>query len=657
MKAYPHLFSPIKIGKHLFRNRLVMAPLTSDNCIVDNRPSDQGIAFYAARARGGFAQVTVGEADVDWEYANRCDAFNDISNPHPRYWHSGAYHELTMSIKEHGAVASMEINHSGAANHPMNIPGHKNPIGPTGYVREDGITVDEMDEAMMNEVADHYANAAAYLKVVGFDMVMLHGGHGWLLGQFLSPFSNKRTDGYGGSRKNRARFPLMVIDRVRKAVGPDFLIEYRLSGEELIEGGLTIEDTVEFAKEIENKVDIIHVSVGIYHLHVESNTFSSMYAPHGCNVDYAAAIKRAVSTPVTVVGGINSPEMAEQIIAEGKADFVALGRQALADPEFPIKAQTGRADEIAPCLRCGCFDPMIPKEGEVPPPHTFQCTVNPVCSKEYRMQQEPAATSKRNVLVVGGGPGGMVAAITAAERGHSVTLIEKSFSLGGFLKFADADTYKEDLRRYKNSLIARIRKLPVCVEVGMEADAAFIEREDPDAVIVAVGAQPIVPKIPGIDGPNVIYAVNTYWEPEKIGSKVVMIGGGLVGCETALHLAAQGKSVTVVEMLDGLAADSTGSHRIALEAMMKEHGLQTRTETKCIEIVANGVRVLGKDGAEELIEADTVVYAVGMKASADQALTLANAAPRQYFMIGDCLNPRKVKQAVHEGFHAAMDIR
>jgi NADPH-dependent 2,4-dienoyl-CoA reductase/sulfur reductase-like enzyme len=382
-----------------------------------------------------------------------------------------------------------------------------------------------------------------------------------------------------------------------------------------------------------------------------------MYAPHGCNVEYAAAIKRAVSTPVTVVGGINSPEMAEQIIAEGKADFVALGRQALADPEFPIKAQTGRADEIAPCLRCGCFDPMIPKEGEVPPPHTFQCTVNPVCSKEYRMQQEPPAMSKKKVLVVGGGPGGMVAAITAAERGHYVTLVEKSDSLGGFLKFTDSDTYKDDLRRYKNSLIARISKLPIDVEFGLEADAAFIERENPDAVVVAVGAQPMVPKIPGIDGPNVLYAVNTYWEPEKVGRKVVMIGGGLVGCETALHLAALGKSVTVVEMLDQLAADSTGSHRIALEAMMKEHGLPARMKTKCVEIVSKGVRVLNENGAEEVIEADTVVYAVGMKASSDQAFVLSNAAPRQYFMVGDCLSPRKVKQAVHEGFHAAMDIR
>jgi len=655
MKEYPNLFSPIKIGKIIFKNRLVAAPLTSDNCIVDNRPSDQGIAFYETRARGGFAQVTVGEAAVDWEYANRTDAFNNISDPNPKYWHSGAFYELTMAIKRHGAVASMEMSHSGAANHPKNIIGHKNPIGPTGYVREDGITVDEMDEAMMNRVADNFARTAKYLKLVGFDMCMVHGGHGWLLGQFLSPLTNKRTDKYGGSRENRARFPIMVIDRIREAVGPDFLIEYRLSGEEVIEGGITIDDTVDFAKRIEKKVDIIHVSVGIYHLHVESRTFSSMYHPHGCNVDFAEAVKKAVSTPVAVVGGINDPVMAERIIAEGKADFVALGRQALADPDFPNKAMTGRTDEIAPCLRCGCFSPMPQIEGEITPPHTFQCTVNPVNSKEFRMSLSPAVKSAKKVMVVGGGPGGMYAAITAAERGHRVILVEKTDSLGGLLKFTDTDTYKDDLRRYKNSLIKRISKLKIDVRLSTEATPELVEKEAPDALIVGVGSQPIVPKIPGISGPNVMHALDTYWNPEKVGKKVVMIGGGLVGCETGLHLAALGKAVTLVEMMDKLAVDATESHRIALFEMM-DKVVKSHTGMRCIEITPNGIKVIDKDGSEKFIEADTIVYAVGMKAHSDNAFRLCEAASKQYFLIGDCVSPRKVKAAVHEGYHAAMDI-
>jgi 2,4-dienoyl-CoA reductase-like NADH-dependent reductase (Old Yellow Enzyme family)/thioredoxin reductase len=655
MKAYPNLFSPIKVGSIIFKNRLLMAPLTSDNCIVDNRPSDQGIAFYGTRARGGFAQVTVSEADVDWEYACRSDAFNNISDPNPKYWHSGAFHELTMAIKEHGAVASMEINHTGAANHPKNIPGRKNPIGPSGYVREDGITVDEMDQEMMDRVADNFAKAAKYLKLVGFDMCMVHGGHGWLLGQFLSPLTNKRTDEYGDSRQNRARFPIMVIDRIRDAVGKDFLIEYRVSGEELVDGGLTIDDVVAFAKLIEEKVDIIHLSVGIYHLHVESRTFSSMYHPHGCNVHLAEAVKKAVSTPVAVVGGINDPAMAEQIIAEKKADFVALGRQALADPEFPNKALTGRTDEISPCLRCGCFSPMPQKEGEIMPPQTFQCTVNPVTSKEFRMLMAPPAKTARKVMVVGGGPGGMYAAITAAERGHDVMLIEKTNSLGGILKFTDTDTYKDDLRKYKNSLISRVTKQNIDIRFNTEATPELVEQENPDALIVAIGSQPIVPDIPGITGFNVMHALDTYWEPEKIGKKVVMIGGGLAGCETGLYLAALGKSVSLVEMIGALAVDATESHRIALFGMMDDV-ITYSTDTKCTGITPSGINVIHKDGSERFIEADTIVYAVGMKNYMDRAFLLCEAASRQYFMVGDCASPRKVKQAVHEGYHAAMDI-
>ncbi|MDB9822447.1 FAD-dependent oxidoreductase [Deltaproteobacteria bacterium] len=655
MKEYPNLFSPIKIGKLIFKNRLLMAPLTTDNLIVDNRPSDQGIAFYETRARGGFAQVTVSEIDVDWEYACRSDSFNKVSDPSPKHWHSGAFYELAMAIKEHGAIASVEINHSGAANHPKNIQDHKNPIGPSGNVRDDGVTVDEMDEEMMIQVADNFAKAAKYLKLVGFDMCMVHGGHGWLLAQFLSPLTNQRTDKYGGSRENRARFPIMVIDRIREEVGRDFLIEYRISGEELVEGGLTIDDVVEFAKIIEDKVDIIHLTVGIYYLHVESRTFSSMYHPHGCNVHLAEAVKKAVRTPVAVVGAINDPVMAEQIIAEGKADFVVLGREALADPEFPNKALTGRSDEIAPCLRCGCFSPMEQKEGEIPPAHTFQCSVNPVSSKEFRMRLKPPAKAPRNVMVIGGGPGGMYAAITAAERGHNVTIIEKTDSLGGILKFADTDTYKEDLRRFKNSLISRIGKQNIDVKLSTEATTELVEKENPDVLIVAIGSQPIVPDIPGISGSNVMHALDTYWEPEKVGKKVVMIGGGLVGCETGLHLAALGKSITLVEMMKKLAVDATESYRIAVFDKMEDI-IEYHTETKCTEITPSGIKVINKDGSEGFITADTIVYAVGMRADNDTAFRLCEAASKQYFLVGDCLSPGKVKQAVHEGYHAAMDI-
>jgi NADPH-dependent 2,4-dienoyl-CoA reductase/sulfur reductase-like enzyme len=363
-----------------------------------------------------------------------------------------------------------------------------------------------------------------------------------------------------------------------------------------------------------------------------------------------------VNIPVAVVGGINDPAMAEAIIAEGKADFVALGRQALADPEFANKALTGRADEIAPCQRCGCFSPMAQIEGEIPPPHTFQCAVNPVSSKEYRMSLEPAPKQKRSVLVIGGGPGGMYAAITAAERGHQVTLVEKEASLGGTLKFAEIDHYKSDLNQYKNSLINRVQRLDIDVRLNTMATTELIQEANPDALIVAIGGQPIVPNIPGISNPNVLSALDTHWQPEKVGDKVVIIGGGLVGCDTGLHLAAEGKKVVLVEMMDELAVDATESHRIALFEEMKQHNIEVHTGLRCADIVTDGIHTKDRDDNDQFFAADTVVVAVGMKSLTDEAFRLCDAAPRQYFLIGDCVQPRKVKEAVHEGYHAAMDI-
>lgn len=258
-------------------------------------------------------------------------------------------------------------------------------------------------------------------------------------------------------------------------------------------------------------------------------------------------------------------------------------------------------------------------------------------------------------MIVGGGPAGMYAAITAAKRGHRVTLLEKSDSMGGLLKFADRDTYKSDLKKFKNSLISRIGKLPIEVRTGTEAGEEWVEREDPDVLIVAVGSEPVIPDIAGISLTHVMHVPDTYWEPEKVGERVVIIGGGLAGCETGLHLAALGKSVTIVEMMDRLATDATESHRIALFGMM-DGRVHYYSRTLCTRITPTGITASGGDGSDRLFEADTVVYAVGQKARPDAAFRLCQAASRQYFLIGDCVSPRKVKDAVHEGYHAAMDI-
>lgn len=654
MSNYPHVFSPITIKKTTFKNRIFSSPMTTDRTVVDGCPTAECINAYETRARGGVAQVTVTETFVDFDRGARHDHSLDLVGKNLSVHHLESLAVLTEAIRVHGAVASIQLNHIGAINHPSVIKDGKNPIGPTGFVRDDGVTVDEMDETMMAEVAANYANACGAAKDYGFDMVMLHGGHGWLLAQFLSPLTNKRTDKYGGSLENRARFPMMVLDRVREEVGPDFLIEYRVSGSERVPGGLEVEEVAAFCKMIEDKVDLIHVTSGLYHNHVKSKAFSSMFHPHGCNLDLAEAIKKAVKIPVVAVGGFNSPEQMEEAIASGKCDFVAMGRQMLADPDFANKALTGRADEIAPCLRCSCFNPLESDPDKRAVAKPFECSVNPKSCRELRLQYAPRPLSSKDVMVVGGGPGGMYSAITLAERGHKVTLVEKENELGGLLWFTDYDCHKDDLRRFKESLKARLRRLGVDVLLGTEATAEMIAERNPDAVICAVGSEPVVPRIPGL-AENAKHALWAYKNADAVGKRVIVIGGGLIGIETGMHLVDTGHEVQVIEMMDDYARDALPSHREAIDIFLDRDKMKIKTGVQCTDVRTDGVTVKDMDGNVINYEGDTVIYAIGMKPKTELVNSLRSPVP--YFVpVGDCVKPGKVLQAVRDGMFAAMDI-
>lgn len=650
-KKYPHLFTPMTVKNITFKNRVLASPVTANRIIDHGYPTPEGIDTIETRARGGFAQITFTESFVDNEFASRHEHGLNVYEKHMSTYHMEAVMTLTEAIKAHGAVASIQLNHVGGVNHPDACQG-RNPIGPSAFVREDGVQVDEMDADMMRQAAGNYAEAAWNCKALGFDMIMIHGGHGWLLSQFISPLSNRRRDEYGGSLENRAKFPIMVLKKIREVCGEDFPIEYRVSGAERVPGGMEIAETAAFCRLIEPYVDMIHVTSGIYHSHVETKAFSSMFDPHGCNLDLAEAVRKAVSVPVVAVGGFNAPEQIEAALSAGKCDFVALGRQQFADPEFVNKALTGRDDEIASCLRCSCFNPLMVDPDSRPIPSLWHCTVNPLAGRELRWRNAPVPKGKRRVLVIGGGVGGMYAAITAAERGHQVTLAEKEKKLGGLLWFTDYDEHKESLRRFRDSLIVRCAGAGVDVRLETAVDTAFVEDLEPDAVICCIGSVPAVPPIKGIGLAH--HALHSYSSPESLGEKIVMIGGGLIGCETAYWLQEKGHQVRVLEMRDGLAIDGNDSHRRALLPRMKNAGVTCQCGVQVTEVTATGVKYF-EDGEEGFAEADTVLYAVGQKARSKEAEALRESSS-WFVNAGDSLRPRLVKQAVYEGFCAAMDV-
>jgi 2,4-dienoyl-CoA reductase-like NADH-dependent reductase (Old Yellow Enzyme family)/thioredoxin reductase len=649
---YPNLFSPIKIGSLTFKNRIVSAPTSVAELSPECHLTRDNIAYYKLKARGGAAVVTVGESIVH----------SATGRSHPKQIlldDEGVIPSLVETadaIHQYDAIASIELSHGGMECDPMFLGG-RNPIGPSATSTDIGfrtkgmntVVVEEMSEALMNEIADAYAAGAATVKLAGFDMCMIHAGHGWLLAQFFSPLINKRRDQYGGSVENRARFPMMVIDRVRARVGKDFPIELRISGSELTEGGLTIEDAIAICKMAESKVDLIHVSAGA---HSVINTMTvmhpSMFLPHGCNVYLAEAVKKAVKIPVVTVGGISDPVQMEEIISSGKADIIALARGLLADPEIPRKAQFGKDDEIVHCVRCfDCIGGMFITR-------TMKCAVNPIIGREYEFSFPAKPAERKKVLIAGGGPAGMQAAITAAERGHDVTLCEQSDSLGGALKFARDVFFKADINRFMETQIHKVGSLAIKVMLDTEVTPDFVELERPDVLIVAVGADPIAPRIPGVDRASVIHATGVHKGTVKIGQKVVMIGGGLMGCETGLHLAQQGKDVTIIEMLDDVALEANIMHRRALMLEL-EKSVKLRPGLKCTEIAGKGVTAVDGEGKKAFFEADTVIIAIGMKPRSVVVDGLRGTAP-EFMAIGDCVKARRILQAVRTGYDAGMAI-
>lgn len=644
-KYYPHLGSPLQIAGRTLKNRILSAPLSNPDVGPDENMTKENIAFYGLRAKGGAACVTISEGIVHSATGKSHTKHILLDNP----MSMPSLTEAAAEIHRHNCMASIELSHGGKYASNGGRPGvTPKRYGPVEEFWEDGTHILEMPEELILEIADHFGKAAAMVKQAGFDMVLVHAGHGWLLCQFMSPDTNTRKDKWGGSFENCMRFPLLCIQKIREAVGPAFPIEFRMSGAEYTKGGYDIDYGIRIAKAIDGKVDLIHVSAG---RHDSVVTHPSMFIEHGCNVHLAAEIKKHVKTPVATLGGLNDPDMMEEIIASGKADVVEMARQLLADPFFPEKALTGRKEDITKCCRCfSCFEAYLGTRTQI-------CALNPVIGREREHKSAFAPTTPKKVLVAGGGPGGMAAALQAAERGHQVILFEKDSRLGGKLLAEEFVPFKEDLYAFAMLQAKRIRKDPrIEVRLNTPLTAELAEQEGADIIMCAVGAKPIVPPIPGLKESRKVVGLEALHTKEPaVGQKVVILGGGLIGSESAVYLDGLGKEVSIVEMRGDYAVDAPRMHKLGLSEYFKDSKVKIHLNTKAKAVTEEGLLCEKADGSEMLLEADTIFVAAGMRPDTEAVEELRYAAP-QFFQLGDCVKVGKVYDAVHGGYYGAIDI-
>lgn len=672
---YPHLFSSIRLGDTVFRNRYFAAPIGYEYLSSRNYPIDESIAFYERKALGGAATVNIGSAAPDSKRGviGLSNLYLDDPTSLPPIF------RLASAINRHGSVAAIELAHFGANSYICRLRGNEI-YGAVDGLNALGQFVPAMPETVIEETIEAFANAAAYAKFCGFGLVTIHAGHGWLLNQFMDPKVNNRKDQWGGSIQNRCRFPLAIVARIKEKCGRGFPVDIRISGSACYEGGYGIDEGVAIAKQLDGKVDLIHVSAGSHEVaEVFTVTHPSMFLPDGANVTYAAEIKKHVKTPVATVGALADPELMEEIIATGKADVVLAARGLMADPDTPKKARAGKADEIRPCLRCFiCFAGITTKR-------QYMCSVNPEIGFEQETRHRPSSTPK-TVLVAGGGVAGMQAALTASVCGHKVILCEKDERLGGVLRCEEKVPFKRLLSNYLDYQARTIARAPIDVRLNTEVTAEFARATGADAIIAALGARPLVPAVPGIDNPNVLGAEEAYCHPEKTGDRVVILGGGLVGVELAIFISGLGRRVTIIEMMETLSDGGNPVHGLALINEIKKYAIQASTSTRAVEIGAKGVvgeyvgsaytlpscptvqeavlqsnsfnravRSDAEQGSRKLFGADTVIYATGQQPHQEEADLLRFCAP-EFYQIGDCLVPGNIQQATRMAYSVARDI-
>jgi len=643
---YTHLFTPIKIGNVTYKNRIFAAPRSLQELSPERTLRPEDIAFFELTAAGGAANVTVGQTHV---LSSGRAHFKELEMDNPAIM--AGLHHAARTIKRHGAVPSIELSHGGKY---AGIPNLENPhpdypaYGPI-YEVVNGTEVHQMDEGQIQEIVDAFGKAAGMIKSAGFEMVMIHGGHGWLIDQFLAP-TNTREDRFGGSLENRLRFPIMILKAVREAVGPGFPIEFRMNGTQAIEGGTTLEEAIRIAEGLQDYVDLFNISAGNQSdPECFVRTHPDMFKPHGVNLEMAAEIKKHVKVPVTVVGAVNDLDECERWIAEGLVDAVEMARELMADPFMPTKAKEGRYEDIVKCMRCHyCFSTIIG-------PRDVACALNPVIGEEERFFAPPAPPKKlKKVLIAGGGVGGMQAAVSAAERGHSVILCEASDQLGGMILNEKHVEFKKNFYYFAHDYLpTQCRKNPnIEIRMNTKVTPELVAEVQPDTLICAIGATPIKPPFEGIDDERVIFATDLQRDDIKYGDSIVIIGGGLVGTESAVEFRNRGMKVTVIEMRDDYAVDANMFHKMALGIQVRD-GIDMRTSTKVKKITKEGVVAEDKDGNELVFPADNILCAVGLKSRSEELEALRDTVT-EFIPLGDCVKVDQARTAIHHGYFAGL---
>jgi len=653
--ALDKLFEPARIRKLDLKNRIVMPAMGTALADSSGGVTEAVVTYYAERARGGVGLIIVEGSLVraDGKEHIQLALYDESLLP--------GLSRLTQAIKQHGAKCAIQLNHGGRMAPRRHIG--TQPLAPSPVPHRGGEVPHELTVEEIRALVKAYVDAAGRMKRAGFDAVEVHGAHGHLVGQFLSALTNKRRDAYGGDPESRARFAREICLAIREEVGPEYPILFRLSVEEGIKGGITARESQGLVRLlVKNGVDAIDTSSG-YKASSEEGYIAQQLPsarapgsfPRGFMIDMAQAMKQVVSVPVIGVGRINDPRLADRFIREGKADLIAMGRALIADPELPNKAAQGRFDEIRTCIACNTCGLELWRAH-------IACAVNPRAGYEDDLNFA-RVSSRKTVVVVGGGPAGMEAARVAALRGHQVTLLEKNDYLGGNLVAASAPLFKSEISELRRYLTGQMARLAVKVEMGREANERAVLQEKPDAVVLATGGRPLLPRIPGATRESCCMAVNVLRGDTEVGGNVVVVGAGMVGCETAAFLAQKGKKVTLVTRRtsdfgpsEGLAPDmETLMRRWFFYDLWPKLDIEIVARAAYSEVTEKGLVVRDQEGAARLVEGDSIVFALGMVPNNELETGLRGKVPVLH-MAGDCVRARRIIEAVHEGARVACGI-